>query len=193
MSAPMLEFLNLFILFIWNVSKETDKAPLCWPSNGHSNQSWARPKLGAKDATQVSHVGGRALIAWAIICCLPECTLAGSWNQDRAPQLICTYLDVLSLWMKKAAVSYVSTTTWGLSISPSAQFACVPCQWTWAQILDLLWTLVFCQFRLWEEAGGDGSRVWVSAACKETWIGLLAPAPAIVNSGTKPSLFLSLK
>lgn len=40
-----------------------------------------KAEKGAEPSTQASHKGWGDISTWAIICCFPQCTIAGSWNQ----------------------------------------------------------------------------------------------------------------
>lgn len=62
-------------------------------SNAQNSQDWARSQPGAGNSTQVTQVCGRALSSQAIICYLPDSTVAGSWNTEQSLRLKLSYFN----------------------------------------------------------------------------------------------------
>lgn len=61
--------------------------------NAQNSQDWARSQPGAGNSTQVTEVCGRALSSQAIICYLPDSTVAGSWNREQSLRLKLSYFN----------------------------------------------------------------------------------------------------
>lgn len=88
-----------------------------FPSH-YNNQGWVRLKRGARDSIQISLVDGNNSITYTTTCCLPGCTLAGSWA-SHAGTVVCD-VDIPG------------------SVPPSFPSACPQVDLDWPQLLGEL-------------------------------------------------------
>lgn len=81
--TSFLTFYRFLGFFFWKAGRarewEIFFLLLC-SQNAHNGQGWTRLKLGDRSWTWISHLGGRDPSSWVIPCCLPACTLVGSFS-----------------------------------------------------------------------------------------------------------------
>lgn len=57
-------------------------------------QGRTKPKQGVENSIQASHVYGRHVSAWAVMCCSPRSTLAGGWIKSGIARWCTRHCDV---------------------------------------------------------------------------------------------------
>lgn len=101
-----LQSLILFTKFLQlHFLKAESKEKTEFPCTAHTcAETGLRLKSYIRNSSLVSYVGSRDPKTWAITCCFPGRTLAGSWNQERSQDL---HPDIL---LRVAASSQISYT-----------------------------------------------------------------------------------